>query len=421
MKNIIAALFFLTGIVAVSNSRLSAEDKSVTLSSLIKEVKERNPEIKSAREKWQSKVSLIVPARTAPDLNLGMMWENIPPEENSLSAAGMKMLSLSQKYPFFGKLSLRGKIARAESEIYAYLLEHVEWKVISRLKKAYYQYFYYQKVIGIYEEMIEIFKHNSRVVEQKYRANQEKQMNVLKVQVELSRFMDEIITLENEKATVQVEINSLLDYPYAKPLKNAVEPGDIPYDFEKEVIIQKALMSSPVLKAAFKKLKKAGAALKLSRKSYLPDFMFNYKRRYVSDDFSGWDAGLNLSLPVYFWKQRGEIKSKKEEEGSMADAYRNMKNEITYKLDYVLTQVDTYSRLYNLYQTNFIPQVEQVWKVAEIGYKAGKVDFIDLLDAERSYLTFKINYWKYLTKYKKSIAELERIAGMDISELKEEK
>ncbi|MFH1352370.1 MAG: TolC family protein, partial [bacterium] len=294
-------------------------------------------------------------------------------------------------------------------------------RVISSLKKAYYDVFYYQKAIEIYEEMTEILKHDSRVAEQKYRAGKEKQMNVLKSQVELARIMDEILTLKNKKYTAQAAINVLLDYPAARPLGKVETPEHDEFDFDRELIAQAVLSYSPALKAAFAAKEKAGKLMSLSRMGYLPDFMFTYKRRYMPEGFSGWDFGLNVNLPLYFWKQRGDIKSQTANASAAESNYKNMENKIIYSMEHVLTQIDTYSRLYDLYKTNFIPQAEQAWKVAQIGYRAGKVDFIDLLDAERSYLSFQIKFWKYCTEYKKYLAELEQIAGKDISELKEEK
>jgi len=55
-------------------------------------------------------------------------------------------------------------------------------------------------------------------------------------------------------------------------------------------------------------------------------------------------------------------------------------------------------------------------KSAEIGYIAGIVSFLDLLDAQRILLQIEYGYWQAYTNYLKRIADMERAVGLPLAE-----
>ncbi|MFH1414493.1 MAG: TolC family protein [Elusimicrobiota bacterium] len=418
MKRITCICFIILSSVFTSKYAI-AQDKT-GLGILIKIALERNPEIRSAHAKWESKIAGIIPAKTPSDINLGISFENLPDEDKDMRYRGRKVLMLSQKYPFPGKLSLKGKIAESEGNVYKYTYEQDRWKVLTKLKKAYYEYFYLQKSIEIFRQEEEILDYFSKVAEQSYIVGKEKHINVLKAQVELAKVMNKIITLEKTKITVQAEINAILDYPSGKPVGEVEEPEYNGMDFNWGRINMIVRKNNPVLKEKSELETRSYNNLTLAKKEYMPDFGFTFKSREISGDFTGIDMGVNLNLPVYFWKQKGIIKTKDKELESAQAIYKNMLNNIDYKLTSIITMIDMHERLYKLFKTNFIPRAEQARDVAEVGYKAGTVIFLDWLDTQRSYLEFKIEYWEHFKDYLKGLADLEEIAGTDIHNIMKE-
>jgi len=68
----------------------------------------------------------------------------------------------------------------------------------------------------------------------------------------------------------------------------------------------------------------------------------------------------------------------------------------------------------NLYKYSLIPQAEQSLKASEVGYLAGKVDFLNLLDSERMLLLIETGYFKAIADLGKSLAQLERVVGKNL-------
>jgi outer membrane protein TolC len=415
-KKIILCLLVL---FLYSSIQLIAQN-TIDLDALIQTAIERNPEIISARTSWESKIARIIPAKTPPDLNFGISFENLPDDDTDMRFRGRKVLMLSQKYPFPGKLSLAGKIAQSESDIYKYKYEQTKWEVITDLKKAYYEYFYLQKSLEIYKQEEEILKHFAEITGQSYRVGKEKQISVLKAQVELAKIMDKIITLEKIKITVQAKINAILDYPSAKPVGVVEEPEYPGLDFSWDKIRAVVEKNNPILKEKYAIEGKASKNVTLAKKGYMPDLGFSFKSREISGDFTGIDMGLTLNLPIYFWKQKGIIKARNKEYKSSHAAYENMRNIVDYKLTNIITMLDMHGRLFQLFKTNFIPQAQQARDVAEVGYKSGTLIFLDWLDTERSYLEFQVGYWEHFKEYLKGLADLEEISGTGIDVIMKE-
>jgi len=101
----------------------------------------------------------------------------------------------------------------------------------------------------------------------------------------------------------------------------------------------------------------------------------------------------------------------------MAEAeYQTMKNMTLYDVKKLFVKVKTAQRLIELYQTSVIPQAEAALKVAEAGYQSEKSNFLDLLDAARSLLDFRLEHYQHITDYEISLADLERAVGSDLKE-----
>ncbi len=77
-------------------------------------------------------------------------------------------------------------------------------------------------------------------------------------------------------------------------------------------------------------------------------------------------------------------------------------------------KVQTAERLVKLYRDSIIPQAEQSLKAAEIGYQAGQVDFLNLIDSQRVLLDFNLAYYRSVADFGIDISELERVIGIEL-------
>ena len=152
----------------------------------------------------------------------------------------------------------------------------------------------------------------------------------------------------------------------------------------------------------------------MAKSEALPDIMLSYRSR--KDPMRGRtsDAVLGLSLPLWFWKPAAMI-AEASAEKEMAEAELESARFMTVAdLKAAFVRVQTAQRLAESYRTSLLPQAESALTVAESGYQAGRSSFLDLLDAQRSLLSFKLEYYRYLADYEQRAAELERVIGGEL-------
>lgn len=395
-------IILILNLVFIINSVLSVySEEIITLDSLIKEAKERNPEIKSAHEKWLVEKSKITSSKAPPDPRVGA----------SIGSPDMKSLSFSQAYPFPGKLSLRGKVAKETGDLYQQIYKAKKLEIIFKLTKSYYELFYIYKALQIYNENTELIKHFSKVAEQRYGVGKTKLIAVLRAQIELSKYLNMLLTLEQDKETIQADINTLINQPPETPLGTPAEPKDYkPIKLTLKEIEDLAKEKRPELMARKEDIERSERLLSLSKMSYLPDFMGTYKHKWQGD-MANYEVMLSLSVPLYFWKQNSWVKEKSYNLDRAKSDHETVKNITLYQVKAFYVKVDTAQRLVKLYRTTIIPQAEQALKVAEIAYQGEEINFLDFIDIQRSLLSFKLEYYQYVYEYEKYLAGLERIVG----------
>src|SRR3989304_3260209 len=103
------------------------------------------------KAEWEAATKRPSQAGSLPDPIVGVGWRNVRFDRITLTEDPNSMVtfSLSQEFPFPGKLSLREKVAQEEAQAQEKLYEATLRRVIADLKEAYYNWFLVDKSIEI--------------------------------------------------------------------------------------------------------------------------------------------------------------------------------------------------------------------------------------------------------------------------------
>ncbi len=99
---------------------------------------------------------------------------------------------------------------------------------------------------------------------------------------------------------------------------------------------------------------------------------------------------------------------------SSEKTYRDMENSTLFSVKDYHFRMQTAERLVKLYSNSIIPQAEQSLRAAEIGYQAGQVDFLNLIDSQRVLLDFNLANYRAISDFGINVAELERVVGLEL-------
>ena len=181
-----------------------------------------------------------------------------------------------------------------------------------------------------------------------------------------------------------------------------------------------AIQNRPELRALDLELVRSQTATALAQKQYYPDFNVMVERFQNFGSRDGFGAVMTMSLPFSFWtkpKYDAGVREAAANQDSAKAAFQVLQNQILFEVKDLLAKIEAAEKLITLYKTTVIPQAQQTLESARAGYKAAKVEFLTLLDAERAIKDFWLEYYRALTAFEQRMAELERAVGGDLNRL----
>jgi len=421
-KVVLISLVFVlvSGFFFFNNYGFTQSESVETIEELIQEALQNNPYIQVALNEWKAAEYKIRSVKGLPDpmVKYGHFGESVEtrvgPQENVFGA--------SQKIPFPGKLGLKGKSQGKHAEMLKEKYEAAKREVIKNVKFVYYDIFWVDKAIQTTEGEKAILESLEKVAQRRYESNVTPQQDVIKAQVELSRLIDKLLLLRQNRKSLVAKLNSILNRAQDSELRSITDADPSGFKYEISQLHEIAKGSRQELIAANLDIERTEYEKSLARMDYLPDFTFGVDYIQVgsgettmpNDGQDAWMGTVAVNIPIWFDKLNAQTKEKKAQLEAARKNYENVGNNVSYEVEDLYFKILTYKDIISLYKTALIPQSEQAFDAAKTGYETGKVDFLNWLDAERILLQTRLAYYKAIADYQKSIAYLERVVGVDL-------
>jgi outer membrane protein, heavy metal efflux system len=408
-------MFFSSGL-SWAQDTYSVPRNRLVLPDLIQEALVRNPELVAARKQWEVATNRIVQARSLNDPIASVQLWNFPQSFNITQTAN-SIFGLSQELPFPGKLALKGDVASRSAEMTEQMLRAKELELVARLKRDYYDLFLAQKALQIHHEQVDLLRQFVAIANAKFRGGMGSQADVLKAQVELSLLFQHLPVLEQRRKTAEAMLNTLLDRDPASPLDMAQEPPQLPLEESVDNLHRLALNDRPELKAAELDVKRSEQSRALAQRQYYPDFNVAFQRFQNFQANDGFGAYLAMSIPFAFWTKPKYDAGVQEAEAavSVAQAQQHtLENMTRFQINDLLAKLRATDQVATLYRTTILPQAEQSLESARVGYRAGKAGFLDLIDTQRAWRGFQLEYFQALVDRQHRLAELEQVVGVTL-------
>ncbi len=415
-------IIFLAGTFFL-NTGLTYSAELLDLGVIIKEAQKNNPEILAAKSRYEAAKARIPQAKSLEDPVVGLTFEKTrgSPFQLNKTASEDRMLSINQAIPSFGKLSLKGKIALVESQMIASEYKNKELQIINELKHAYHDLFINYKEIDLNEASLVFLKEVAENAEAKYTVGDIQQEDLFKINLEIAKLSNYIINLSQERKSIEVRLNSLLN----RKTDSLVGVPELREDLlfltkDSDSLYRIALENQPELLIFSYAIEKNKYAKSLAKRSFLPDIMTGVVMRGITTGTIGpWDLMLAFSVPLWFWtKQRYEVKEAIANLEEAQAAYLAMKNRAIAEVKELYTKVKIAQNRINLYKNTQIPLLKGSIEVSRSAYLSGKGNIMMLLDSERMLVEAKMDYYRSLVEYHINLADLERTVGVDLSEVR---
>ena len=422
MSSLLKKIFLLLVFSLASVSIVAAD--TTQLQQLLEEADNNNPSLRAALEQIAVADSRIAQVSALNDPVLSIALSNYPIDELRSDVTPMtgNEIRLAQMLPFPGKLDAKGKVAAKKSRWFAAAYQDARLQLRQKVKDAWYLFLFQQQAIELTKRNLQVLEDFIKLTETRYEVGKGLQQNVLKAQLQRSKQLDKLFSLQQQQEATQAELNSLVGHETARRLETSEQLSSAGGDYSLEQLQQQAVEKRPMFKAFDALVDQYKSQRTLADLDYRPDFTLWAGYRFRDDNLpdGGTDfisAGLSFNLPLRNARRGGAVA---EADSALRMAYQqrnDFQNNVNLAIHRSLTTFEKSKQLAELYESGIIPQANQTVQATLSAYQVDKVDFLDLLDSVMSLYNYQIDYARALSEQHRSRAQLEAAAGLDADQL----
>ena len=390
-----------------------------TLGKLLAEALQNNPEILAARSEQQAAAQRVAPAGALDDPMLEAGVLNLPTSSFSFSREEMtmKMLGLSQRFPYPGKRALKRDVAQLDSESLEYGYAETVNRVARDITVAYNDLAVVTTSMSLVNQNRGIVQQLMKIADVRYSVGQGNQVDVLRAQTQLSRMSEELLKLGREYNVASSDLARALGRRSpAGAVAARLELREAPLNLSE--LREHAVEARPQLLALRAIADRNQRAIDVARSERYPDFdvRFSYGQRDRMPDGARRSdmVSLTVAMNLPVWRQTktlpriAEAVAMQEQAMNMLEAQRN---ETLMKLAQQIAAAEQNLRALRLYRNEIIPQSRLTVEAATAAYQVGRSDFALLLDNQMSVLNFQLAEATATANYNKALAEINFLIG----------
>jgi cobalt-zinc-cadmium efflux system outer membrane protein len=380
-----------------------------------------NAGVKAKFEQFKSAVEQVPQAKALedPTFTYGYFVEEVEtrvgPQRNRFS--------IMQKFPWFGVIEARTDAAAARAKAAHRQYEVAKLKLFRQVKDAFFEYAYLDTAIGIAERNLELIKHFEEVARNKYRASTATHPDIIRAQVELAKLEDVLKSLQELRGPAVARLNAALNRPADAPLPWPQKPSPRQLTLEQRKVIELLVQSNPQLAALDWQAEAARANLALAKKRFYPNIGVGVDIIQTDSAImpgvrdSGKDPIVlmfSVNIPLWHDSYKAGERQAQAEVREVQEQKVETENQLIAQTIYVLYDIEDAQRKIRLYGDILVAKAQELVEASESAYKAGNVDFLSLIDAQRMLLKYQLDYERALTNREQRIAELEMLVGQEL-------
>ncbi len=359
----------------------------------------KQPRVAAAYYDWLATVEDITVARSLPDPQVTF-------QADIASAVTSIMPGLIKSFPGPGKRNARAGVAAATSRARYFAFESAVLQSAFAVKRAYYDLWFLNETIRINREALALLYDLEQAARAKNEVGTVTLQDIYRAQIEQARLQTQLANLDDFRAPLLARFKAALGLGVDEP--NPPFPARLettPLDLDTEGLLAAGFEANPRLRALEADVRVAQAALGLALKARLPDYSVGLMLNTRPTPMMA-RPKAGVTLPVWRDKIAAEIAAARAAKG--AAAARLTSGQIDLALDFAEQsyQYRAATRNLSLLQGQLIPKARQSREVARSGYLAGRIDFFNLIDAERTLLDFQLTEVSERTRREQVLARI---------------
>ena len=319
-------------------------------------------------------------------------------------------IQLSYLIELGGKGGKRRSVASLETELAGWDYETARLDVLTQTAQAFIDVLAAQELVALNGELVHLAEQVFNTVKAQVEMGKVSPIEQTRAQVELANSR---IALEGSKRGL-VASHKTLASTWGSTSPAFEKVGG---QFERTKPIPTAeqlatrILQNPDTARWTVEMAQRQAAIELEKSGWVPDLSIGGGMKYLNEiGDAALIFGLSFPLPLFDWNQ-GAIR---EAEYNLAKAFEERKSaEVTVRTALATTYqaLSAASTTVTALKDEVLPGAQSAFDAVTEGYRIGKFDFLEMLDAQRTFFNVKGSYIDALAEYHKAVASVERLIG----------
>ncbi|MDG0857335.1 TolC family protein [Roseateles puraquae] len=387
-----------------ASAAITPQTASLTLSAAVDTALAQNPQLRAAAAELDANDGALRQAGLIPNPVLGVDQEDLK------SGTRTTTVQLAQTLEMGGKRAARVELAQRGKDIAALDLVARRADIRASAIQAFFDALTAQERVKVVEESLRIANSGVDAAVRRVTAGKVSPTEETRARVAASTAR---IDLRQAQAELSASLRAL------SAVMGVAEGTVQRLDGNVEVLpvapsapdIMARLPDAPAIRRAQLEVQRADAGYSVARAKGVPDVTVGVGAR--RDQTVGrTQAVLSVSVPLPFFdrNQGGQLEALRRRDAAQATAQAEelrLRSEVLQMADLLQARKDEVEAL----RREVLPGAQTAYEAAKTGFELGKFSFLDALDAQRTWLQVRSQYYTAVAQVHRTAAEIDRQLG----------
>ena len=385
-------------------SAAAAAAEPLSLPKAIELALEGNPEVAAAKRQWEATEGQVLQGRSRPNPELAYSLED------TRSKTRTQSWQLNLPVELGGKRAARTKAAEKTREQAQAQLAELQATVRANVAAAYFDVLTAQERLVLARDSAALAKSSTDTVSKRVAAGKVSPVEESKARVAEAGVRVELAQAASEQRNALSRLFALLgriDAPYTVLEGKAENLPSVPSLAD----LQPLISSAPGVVLARIEVDRREALTALEQSKRVPDVTVSVgMQRSNETQRNVLLFGVSVPLPI-FDRNQGNLLEALKLEDKARDELQAASVRLHSEVAQGQERLSTITAEVQSLQQDVLPGAKSAYDAATIGFENGKFNFLEVLDAQRTYFTAKSQYLKALGEAHRAAADIDRLLG----------
>lgn len=395
----------------------SVPDK-LTMSTAMALALKKNPSLSGFSAEIRARDAAALQAGRLPNPELGVEMENFGGKDALEGFDGAETtIAFSQLVELGGKRANRQMVAVFDKTLAEWDYQSKKLDVLAATAKAFVEVLVAQEQVVLNNELLKLAEQTTTAVSERVDAGKVSPVEKSRVQIELAAARTEANKAIRELEAAKRRLAAFWGSERADFGQAAGQLDNISA-LPDEESLKTFLGNNPDLARWTAEIARSEAALGLARSEAVPDLTLSAGvRNFQETDDNAFVVGVSMPIPFFNRNQDGVSEAR-------ARVDKTQSEQRAAKVALVTALSDTWQKLSAAYaeavslRDEILPSALTTYESTDLGYREGKLDFLQMLDAQRTLFSMKRQYLLSLGAYHLASTDMERLVGVPLSDIK---